>query len=81
MAEAKFKGSKSELPSLNYGAAFKENRPIEFLQLFGEHCAINFKACIAQAFWTTPPQFGVEDEEPDPQYQSWKSNVGRLHKR
>ena len=68
-AEAKFKGSSPDLPSLNYGAAFKENRPIEFLRLFGEHCAINFKSCIAQAFWTSPPAFGlaeVEPEMPDP---------------
>ena len=62
--EAKFKGGNPDLPCLNYGASLKENRPIEFLQLIGEHCAITYKACIAQAFWTSPPAFGAEDEEP-----------------
>ena len=75
--ETKFKGSNPDLPSLNYGAAFKENRPIEFLQLFGEHCAINFKACIAQAFWTTPPQFGIEDEEPEMADPIPNTNLGK----
>jgi hypothetical protein len=51
-SEAKFKGIDPDLPSLNYGASFKENRPIEFLKRFGEHCAIHFKPSIAQAFWT-----------------------------
>ena len=61
--EAKFKGGNPDLPCLNYGASLKENRPIEFLQLIGEHCAITYKACIAQAFWTSPPAFGAKDEE------------------
>ena len=64
-AEAKLKGSSPDLPSLNYGAAFNENRPIEFLRLFGEHCAINFKSCIAQAFWTSPPALGLVEVEPE----------------
>jgi uncharacterized membrane protein YgcG len=62
--EAKFKGSNPDLPSLNYGASVRENRPIEFMQLIGEYCAINYKACIAQAFWTSPPEFGEEEAEP-----------------
>jgi hypothetical protein len=37
---------------------------MEFLQLMGEHCAINYKAPIAQAFWTSPPAFVDEEEEP-----------------
>jgi hypothetical protein len=59
-----FKGSDPTLPTLNYGAGLKENRPIEFLQLFGEYCAINYNECIALAFRTSPPAFG--DEEPEP---------------
>ena len=62
--ETKFKGSSPDLPYLNYGAAHKENGPIEFLQLFGEYCAINFKAPIAQAFWASPPVYGVLEIEP-----------------
>ena len=50
---------------MNYGAGPKENRPIEFLQLFGEYCAINYHECIALAFRTSPPAFG--DEEPEPE--------------
>ena len=68
-SETKFKGVNPDLPYLNYGAAHKENRPIEFLQLFGEYCAINFKAPIAQAFWTSPPVYGeieIEPIMPDP---------------
>ena len=68
-SEPKFKGVNPLLPSLNYGAVHKENRPIEFLQVFGEHCAINFKRSIAQAFWTSPPSYGEEEAEsimPDP---------------
>jgi hypothetical protein len=56
--ETKFKGSDPTLPTLNYGAGLKENRPIEFLQLFGEYCAINYNESIALAFWTSPPAFG-----------------------
>jgi hypothetical protein len=63
--EAKFKGNDPTLPTLNYGAGPKENRPIEFLQLFGEYCAINYHECIALAFRTSPPAFG--DEEPEPE--------------
>ena len=32
--------------------------------MFGEHCAINYKPSIAQAFWTSPPEYGEEEEEP-----------------
>jgi Zinc knuckle len=63
--EAKFKGNDPTLPTLNYGAGPKEIRPIEFLQLFGEYCAINYHECIALAFRTSPPAFG--DEEPEPE--------------
>ena len=57
------KGSNPDLPYLNYGAAPKENRPIEFLQLIGEYYAINLKAPIAQAFWTSTPVYGVDEIE------------------
>jgi hypothetical protein len=50
---------------LNYGAAFRENRPIDFLQRFGEYVAIHYKACIAPAFWSSPTEFGGEDPEPE----------------
>jgi hypothetical protein len=63
-SEPKLKGSNPDLPTRNYGAAPKQNQSIEFLQLFGEHCAINYKSCIAQAFETSPSAFGEEDEEP-----------------
>ena len=76
--EPKFKGSNSELPSLNYGASFKENRPIEFLQLFGEHCAINYKSSIAQAFWTSPPEYGEEEEEPVMPESIPTTNAGKV---
>lgn len=33
------------------------------MQLFGEHCAINYKSCIPEAFWTSPPAYGEEEEE------------------
>jgi hypothetical protein len=62
--EAKFKGARPDLPCLNYGATPKENKPIEFLQLFGEYCAIKLKPSIAQAFWTSPPEYGEVTPEP-----------------
>jgi hypothetical protein len=49
---------------LNYGAGPKENRHVEFLQLFGEYCAINYNESVALAFRTSPPVFG--DEAPEP---------------
>lgn len=76
-SELKFKGGNPDLPTLNYGAAPKENWPIEFLQLFGEHCAINYKSCIAQAFETSPPVFGEEEEEPVSPDQIPNTNAGK----
>lgn len=76
--EPKFKGGNPDLPCLNYGASFKENRPIEFLQLFGEHCAIHYKPCIAQAFWTSPPAYGAEEEEPAMPDAIPTTNVGKV---
>jgi hypothetical protein len=35
--EPKFKGVNPDLPTLNFGASVKENKPIEFLQLMGEY--------------------------------------------
>ena len=75
--EAKFKGSDPTLPTLNYGAGLKENRPIEFLQLFGEYCAINYNECIALAFRTSPPAFGDVEEEPVMPDPIPNSNVGK----
>ena len=62
--EAKFKGANPDLPCLNYGASPKENRPILFLQLFGEYVAIKLKPSIAQAYWTSPPAYGEVNPEP-----------------
>ena len=76
-SEPKFTGGNPDIPTLNYGAAPKENRPIEFLQLFGEHCAINYKSCIAQAFETPPPAFREEEEEPVLPDQIPNTNAGK----
>ena len=62
--EAKFKGANPDLPALSYGGAAKDNRPIEFLRLIGEHCAMYYKASIAQVFWTNPPVYGAVDPAP-----------------
>ena len=75
--EVKFKGGNPDLPCLNYGASLKEKRPIEFLQLVGEHCTITYKSCIAQAFWTSPPTFGIEEEEPILPETIPNSNAGK----
>ena len=63
--EPSFRGSNPELPSLNFGASIKDNKPIEFLQTMGEHSAIHYKPSICNAFWSTPPEYGPEEEEPD----------------
>ena len=76
--EPKFKGSNPDLPYLNYGASFRENRPIEFLQLFGEHCAIHYKSSIAQAFWIAPAEYGEEEEEPTMPDPIPTSNAGKV---
>ena len=62
--EPRFRGSSPDLPSLNFGASDKENKPIEFLQTMGEHVAINYKPSICYTFRSTPPEFRDEDEEP-----------------
>jgi hypothetical protein len=63
--EPQFKGHNPELPTLNFGASARENKPIEFLQLMGEHVAIVSKPSICFAYWTIPPAYGDEDEEPE----------------
>jgi hypothetical protein len=75
--DTKFKGANPDLPSLNYGASLKEKRPIEFLQDFGEYCAIHYKGSISPAFWTSPPQYGVEEAEPLLPDQIPNNNVGK----
>ena len=62
--ELKFKGSNQDLPTLNFGAPLTENKPIEFLETIGEYVAIHYKPSICRAFWSTPPEYGEEDEEP-----------------
>lgn len=76
-SEIKFKGRNDDLPYLNYGAAPKENRPIEFLQLVGEYCAVNYKAQIAQAFWTSPPVYGEDEIKPIMPDPIPNTNVGK----
>jgi hypothetical protein len=62
--EPKFKGVNPDLPTLNFGASAKENKPIEFLQLMGEYMSIHSKPSICFAFWSSPPDFGPEEDEP-----------------
>ena len=75
--EPKFRGSNAELPSLNFGASAKENKPIDFMQTMGEHVAINYKPSICHAFWSTPPEYGEEDEEPPMPEEIPAGNVGK----
>ena len=75
--EQKFKGQNSELPCLNFGAPARDNRPIEFLKLIGEHVAVNYKPSLCQAFWSTPPAFGDEDEEPGMPEEIPAGNLGK----
>ena len=75
--ETKFRGSNPELPSLNFGAPLKENRPIEFLQMMGEHAAIQYKPSICRAFWSNPPEYGEEDEEPVMPADIPAGNIGK----
>ena len=75
--EPAFKGHNPELPTLNFGATAKENKPIEFLQLMGEHTAITYKPSICHAFWTIPPTFGDEDEEPVMPEEIPAGNLGK----
>ena len=77
-SETRFTGANLDLPSLNYGAAQKENRPIEFLQLFGKYCAVKYKAIIAQAFWTSPPEFGEDIPGPEIPDPIPNTNVGKI---
>ena len=63
--DPRFRGSNPDLSSFNYGASGKENKPIEFLQTRGEQVAINYKPSICYAFWSTPPEFATDDEEPE----------------
>jgi hypothetical protein len=75
--EPKFEGANPDLPTLNYGASAKENRPMEFLREFGEYCAVHLKGCIAPAFLTTPPANGQEEDEPLIPDQIPNNNVGK----
>ena len=76
--DPKFKGSNHELPSLNYGASQKENKPIEFLQTMGEHVAIKYEPSICKAFWSTPPEYGEEDEAPVMPVDIPAGNAGKI---
>ena len=60
----KFVGCSADLPTLDFGGAVKDNKPIEFLQLLGEYVALHYSPPICQAFWTTPPAYGAEDPVP-----------------
>jgi hypothetical protein len=45
--------------------------------LVGEYCANNYKAQIAQAFWTSPPVFGADEIEPIMPDPIPNTNVGK----
>ena len=75
--DQKLTGRNSELPSLNFGASGKENKPIEFLHSMGEHVAINYEPSICFAFWSTPPEYGDEDEEPEMPDDIPAGNLGK----
>ena len=62
--DSKLVGGSADLPTLDFGGALKDNRPIEFLQLMGEYVALHYSPPICQAFWSTPPEFGTEDPVP-----------------
>jgi hypothetical protein len=65
------------LPSLDFGAPLEENRPIEFLQMMGEHAAINYEPSTCRAFWSNPPEYGEEDEEPVMPADIPAGNIGK----
>ena len=75
--EPKFKGNNAELPCLNFGAPARDNKPIEFLKIIGEHVAINYKPSLCQAFWSTPPAYGDEEEEPEMPDDFPAGNLGK----
>ena len=75
--EQKFRGHDLELPSPNFGAPGKECKHIEFLQTMGEHVAINYEPSICFAFWSTPPEYGDEDEEPEMPDDIPAGNLGK----
>jgi hypothetical protein len=58
-----FSGINKKLPTLNLGSGRDE--PIEFLRIIGEYCAVNYHHVISDVFRTTPPAYGVEEEEPE----------------
>jgi hypothetical protein len=76
--EPQFKGHNPELPTLNFGASARENKPIEFLQLMGVHVAIVSKPSICFAYWTIPPAYGDEDEEPEMPAEIPPGNLGKI---
>ena len=63
-SSATARGLDASLPYLRWGGSSKDNKPIEFLRLFGEHCDVHMKASIGPAFSSVPPAFGPFDEEP-----------------
>ena len=60
---SKFVGLNPQLPTLDCGSS-KNNKPVEFLRLLGEHCAVTLKASIAEAFLSIPPAFGITAPAP-----------------
>jgi hypothetical protein len=44
----------------------------------GEYSARTYKDGIAQAFWSSPPQFGAEDEEPIMPEAIPNTNAGKV---
>ena len=60
---SKFSGLNPKLSILDFGS-IKNNKPIQFPRLLGEHCAVTFKASISEAFLSVPPEYGTTEEEP-----------------
>ena len=58
----KFSGIEEKLLTLNHGSG--RDQPIEFLRIIGEYCAVRYHHVIANVFRSTPPAYGVEEEEP-----------------
>ena len=43
-----------------------------------EHVAINYKTSICFAFWSTPPEYGIEEEEPEMSDDIPAGNIGKV---
>ena len=74
--ETKFRGANDALPALSYGSS-KTDNPILFLEKMGEHVARQYMVGIADIFWTSPPEYGEDREEPTIPEAFAPGNVGK----